>query len=162
MNQAPWLKNYEDGVSPSLFYPEVPLTRFLQDSAEHFPEATAMIFAGRKYSYRELRALVDSFAAALTSLGVSKGDRVALLLPNSPPYVIGYYAILKIGALVVNLNPLSVEREILYLLNHAEARTVLVAEPLYPRIAAIAARSRLENTVIACLREWAGEKPAGK
>jgi long-chain acyl-CoA synthetase len=162
MNEAPWLKNYEDGVPFSLAYPAVPLTRFLDDSADHFPDATAMIFAGRKFSYRELRAAVDSFAAALASLGVAKGDRVALLLPNSPPYVIGYYAVLKIGALVVNLNPLSVERELLYLLNHAEAKTILVAEPLYPRIACIADRSPLENTVIACLREWAGERPAGQ
>ena len=161
MNEAPWLKNYEDGVPPSLSYPEVPLTRFLEDSADHFPDATAMIFAGRKFSYREFRAAVDSLAAALASLGVGKGDRVALLLPNSPPYVIGYYAILKIGGLVVNLNPLSVERELLYLLNHAEARTVLVAEPLYPRIACIAEKSSLRNTVIACLRNWAAAKPAG-
>ena len=87
---------------------------------------------------------------------------MALLLPNSPPYVIGYYAILKIGGLVVNLNPLSVERELLYLLNHAEAQTILVAEPLYPRIAGIADKSSLRNTVIACLREWAAVKPAGK
>ena len=72
------------------------------------------------------------------SLGVQKGDRVALLLPNSPPYVIGYYAILKMGAIVVNLNPLSVERELLYLLNHAEAQTIIVAEPLFPAIAGIA------------------------
>jgi len=162
MNEAPWLKNYEDGVPHSLAYPEIPLTRFLDDSADHFPNATAMIFEGRKFSYQELRATVNSLAAALTSLGVSKGDRVALLLPNSPPYVIGYYAILKIGGLVVNLNPLSVERELLYLLNHAEAQTVLVAEPLYSRIAAIADRSALKNTVIVCLRQWAAVKPAGK
>ena len=162
MNEAIWLKNYEDGVPPSLSYPDVPLTRFLDDSADHFPDATAMIFEGRRFSYQEFRALVNSLAAALTSLGVGKGDRVALLLPNSPPYVIGYYAILKIGGLVVNLNPLSVERELLYLLNHAEAHTVLVAEPLYPRIAGIADKSPLQNTVIACLRQWVAVKSAGK
>ena len=162
MDQAPWLKNYEDGVPPSLSFPDVPLTRFLDDSADHFPNATAMIFGGKRFSYQELRAMVNSLAAALISLKVEKGDRVALLLPNSPPYVIGYYAILKIGGLVVNLNPLSVERELLYLLNHAEAQTVLVAEPLYPRIAAVADKSSLKNTVIACLREWAAVKPVGK
>ena len=162
MNEMTWLKNYEDGVPPSLSYPDVPLTRFLDDSADYFPDATAMIFEGRRFSYQEFRALVNSLAAALTSLGVGKGDRVALLLPNSPPYVIGYYAILKIGGLVVNLNPLSVERELLYLLNHAEAHTVLVAEPLYPRIAGIADKSPLQNTVIACLRQWVAVKSAGK
>jgi len=162
MSEAPWLKYYEDGVPYSLSYPEIPLTQFLDDSADHFPNATAMIFEGRKFSYQELRAMVNSLAAALISLGVGKGDRVALLLPNSPPYVIGYYAILKIGGLVVNLNPLSVEREILYLLNHAGAQTVLVAEPLYPRVAAIADKSPLKNTILVCLREWVALKSAGK
>ena len=162
MDEAPWLKNYEDGVPHSLSYPDVPLTRFLDDAADRFPKATAMIFGGKRFSYQELRAMVNSLAAALTSLKVEKGDRVAILLPNSPPYVIGYYAILKIGGLVVNLNPLSVERELLYLLNHAEAQTILVAEPLYPRIVAVAEKSSLKNTVIACLREWAAVKPVGK
>jgi len=162
MDEAPWLKNYEDGVPHSLSYPDVPLTRFLDDAADRFPNATAMIFGGKGFSYQELRAMVNSLARALTSLKVEKGDRVALLLPNSPPYVIGYYAILKIGGLVVNLNPLSVERELLYLLNHAEAQTILVAEPLYPRIVAVAEKSSLKNTVIACLREWAAVKPVGK
>jgi len=162
MDEAPWLKNYEDGVPHSLSYPDVPLTRFLDDAADRFPNATAMIFGGKRFSYQELRAMVNSLAAALTSLKVEKGDRVAILLPNSPPYVIGYYAILKIGGLVVNLNPLSVERELLYLLNHAEAQTILVAEPLYPRIVAVAEKSSLKNTVIARLREWAAVKPVGK
>jgi len=114
-----------------------------------------MIFEGRKFSYEELQGMVNAMASALTALGVKKGDRVALLLPNSPPYVVGYYAVLRIGGLVVSLNPLSVERELLYLLNHSEAQTILVAEALYPRIASIAGKSSLKNIVIACLREWA-------
>ncbi len=162
MDQAPWLNNYEDGVPHSLSYPDVALTRFLDDAAASFPQTTAMIFGRRRFIYRDLQAMVNSLAAALTSLGVGKGDRVALLLPNSPPYVIGYYAALKIGGLVVNLNPLSVERELLYLLNHAEAQTILVAEPLYPRIAGIVDKSSLRNTLITCLREWAAVQPGGK
>ncbi len=156
---TPWLKNYEDGVPSSLAYPKVPLTRFLQESAESFPQNTAMIFAGRKFSYRELQEKVDALAAALAALGLKKGEKVALLLPNSPPFVIGYYAILKAGGVVVSLNPLAVEREILHFLNHAEVRTVVVAEPLYPRIAEVADRSSVENILVARLRHWgAGKK----
>ena len=81
-----------------------------------------------------------------------------MLLPNSPPYVIGYYAILKVGGIVVTLNPLAVEREILHLLKHAEVRTILVADPLFSRIAQVAPQSSLENILIACLREWAEAK----
>jgi long-chain acyl-CoA synthetase len=158
MIETPWLKNYEDGVPTSLEYPRVPLPHFLQESAESFPQNTAMIFAGRKFTYRELQEKVDSLAAALNALGVRKGEHVGLLLPNSPPFVIGYYAILKVGGIVVSLNPLSVEREILHFLNHAAIRTLIVAEPLLPRIAEIAGQSSLENILVACLREWGGAK----
>jgi long-chain acyl-CoA synthetase len=162
MDETPWLKNYEDGVPDSLSYPDVPLTRFLDESASSFPEATAIIFGGKKYSYREVQAMVDALAAALFSLGVKKGDRVALLLPNSPPYIIAYYAALKIGGSVVNLNPLSVERELRYLLNHSEARTVVVTEALYPRISCISEKTCLQNIIIACLREWGSPPPTGE
>lgn len=163
MGDIPWLKNYEDGVPSSLAYPPVPLTYFLQDAAESFPQNVAMIFAGKKVVYKEFWENVKALAKALISLGVKKGDRVALLLPNSPPYVIGYYAILKAGGIVVNLNPLSVERELFHLLNHAEARTVIVAEPLFPRIGAIASSCPLQNILVSCLRDWsAGKSPSNK
>jgi long-chain acyl-CoA synthetase len=149
-----WLRNYEDGVPSSLVYPRVPLTAFLQEAAESFPKNVAIVFAGKKISYAELQENVNALANALLSLGVKKGERVALLLPNSPPYVIGYYAILKVGALVVNLSPLAVERELLFFLKHAEVRTIIVAEPLFYRIASVAAGSPLENVLVACLREW--------
>jgi long-chain acyl-CoA synthetase len=156
--ETPWLKHYEDGVPQSLTYPKVSLTRFLEDSAESFPANMAMVFAGRKFSYREFREKVNALARAFLALGVKKGDRIGLLLPNSPPYVIGYYAILKAGGVVVNLNPLAVGREILHFLKHGEVRTLIVAEPLCPRIAEIAGQSSLENILIACLREWAEAK----
>jgi long-chain acyl-CoA synthetase len=161
--ETPWLKNYEDGVPFSLTYPRVPLPHFLQASAESFPQNVAMVFAEKKFYYGEFQEYVNALACALRSLGVKKGDRVALLLPNSPPYVIGYYAILKVGAMVVNLNPLSVERELLYLLNHAEAQTIIVAEPLFPRVTCIVRQSSLQNILVACLREWGEkERPAGR
>ena len=158
MVETPWLKNYEDGVPPSLEYPKVSLPQFLRDSAESFPQSAAMVFAGRKFTYRELQEKVDSLAGALNALGVRKGERVGLLLPNSPPFIIGYYAILKVGGIVVSLNPLSVEREILHFLKHAGIRTLIVAEPLFPRIAEIVGQSSLENILVACLRAWAGFK----
>ena len=154
MVKTPWLKNYEDGVPHSLVYPKVPLTHFLQKSAESFPQNVALIFAGKKFSYREVQEKVDALAKAFIALGVKKGERVALLLPNSPPYVIGYYAILKVGGIVVTLNPLAVEREILHFLKHAEVRTIIVAESLFSRIDQVASQSSLENILIACLREW--------
>jgi long-chain acyl-CoA synthetase len=122
-----------------------------------------MVFAQKKFTYQELWEKVNALAKALTALGVKKGERVALLLPNSPPYVIGYYASLQVGAIVVNLNPLAVERELLYFLSHAEVRTIIVAQALFFRIANIASQSPLENILIACLQDWgAGAKLSGE
>ncbi|MDH4264641.1 MAG: long-chain fatty acid--CoA ligase [Deltaproteobacteria bacterium] len=161
--ETPWLKNYEDGVPFSLVYPRVPLTHFLRQAAEFFPQNPSMVFAQKKFSYRELQEKVNALANALVALGVKKGERVALLLPNSPPYVIGYYAILQVGAIVVNLNPLAVARELLYFLNHAEVRTVIVAESLFSRLDGIAPQSSLENILVTCLRDWgAGPKISGR
>jgi long-chain acyl-CoA synthetase len=135
----------------------------LRQAAESFPQNLARVFAQKKFSYRELREKVNALANALVALGVKKGDRVALLLPNSPPYIIGYYAILQVGAIVVNLSPLAVARELLYLLNHAEVRTIVVAEPRFFRIAGIAPQSSLENILVSCLRDWgASQKVSGK
>jgi len=160
--ETPWLKNYEDGVPTALVYPRTPLTAFLQEAALSFPQNVAIVFAGRKMTYVELQKNVSALAQALSSLGVKKGERVALLLPNSPPYVIGYYAILSIGGIVVNLNPLAVERELLYFLNHAEARIIIVAEPLFFRLAAIAAQSPLKIILVAGLQDKEAKSLSGK
>ena len=78
MIQTPWLKNYEDGVPPSLSYPKVPLTHFLQESADSFPQNIAMVFAGRKFSYQDLQDKINALANSLSSLGVKKGERIGL------------------------------------------------------------------------------------
>ncbi len=152
--ETPWVKNYEEGVPFSLVYPRVPVTHFLRQAAESFPQNLSMLFVQKKFTFQELREKVDALAVALVGLGVKKGERVALLLPNSPPYVIGYYASLQAGAIVVNLNPLAVERELLYFLNHAEVGTIIVAQALFSRIANIACRSPLKNILVACLQDW--------
>ncbi|MBU1206608.1 MAG: AMP-binding protein [Proteobacteria bacterium] len=162
--KTPWLNNYEDGVPPALVYPSVPLPHFLKQAAEFFPQNLAMVFAPKKFSYRQLQEMVNALANALVALGVQKGERVALLLPNSPPYVIGYYAILQVGAIVVNLNPLAVARELLCFLNHAEVRTIIVAESLFSRLDGIAPQSSLENILVTCLQDWGASQklPGGK
>ncbi len=158
MDETPWLRNYEDGVPFSLTYPRKPLHDFLTESARCFPKNTAIIFAGKKTDYEELEANVEALANALLALGVEKGDRIGLLIPNSPPYVIAYYAALRIGAMVFNLNPLAVERELLFLVHHAGARVLIVAEPLFPRISSLA---RDVKILVTCLGDWAERRKGG-
>ena len=102
---SPWLKNYPTEVSKTLSYSVFPLYKILDDSARNYPENTALIFYNRKISYKELEALSNKFAKALQDLGFKKGDRAALLLPNSPQFVIAFYGVLKAGGIISALNP---------------------------------------------------------
>src|SRR5512139_2099999 len=95
----PWLKSYKLGpykLDQSLApYPRVPVFKALDDAAEKFPGQTALLFLGRTIKYRHLRTLVDKFAAALSSIGVKKGDKVCLFLPNCMEFIISDWAVLK-------------------------------------------------------------------
>ena len=82
--ERPWLKFYEPGVPHHIDYPRIPLYRILDDTVEGFPELDAVIFQGKKIKYRELGEWVGNLASGLTQIGLRKGDRVALMLPNCP------------------------------------------------------------------------------
>jgi long-chain acyl-CoA synthetase len=144
MQDRPWLKNYPDGVPESLEpYPERSLYSILAESASRFPARPAIAFRlpgapmGKTITYRELERQVVRFAGVLASLGIRKGDRMGLILPNCPQYVIGYYAALRLGAVVVGNNPLYTERELSHQLKDAGIEVVVVLDVLYPKLAAI-------------------------
>jgi long-chain acyl-CoA synthetase len=119
-NDRPWYRFYDPRTPRSLEYPPIPFFRFLEDSARRFPDRPALIFkpahqgfAGSVMTYRELNELSDRLAAALYhELGVRKGDRVALIMPNIPQFVISYFAVQKIGGIVVATNPIYTSREV--------------------------------------------------
>jgi long-chain acyl-CoA synthetase len=98
-----WHKHYDSGVPRHLDYPRMPLYHLLDDSAARDPGRPCASFFGRRLSYRAVKDASDRFAAALQRLGVAPGDRVGLLLPNSPQFIIAYYGALKAGAVVVAL-----------------------------------------------------------
>src|SRR5919201_270452 len=119
----PWFKNYEPNVPQTIDYPAVTLEYFLDESARKYPYNTATHFVlsylaggrftvGGKLTYRKLNELADRFATALYQLGVRKGDRVALMLPNSPHFVVAFFGAMKLGAIVVNNNPTYTSREL--------------------------------------------------
>lgn len=121
----PWESHYDNKVPLQLNYPEGTLDALLRNIVEKYPQETAIIFLGFKMSYTELGNSIERLAVALSELGINPGDRVALLLPNCPQYVIGYYAILTIGGIVVPVNPLSTETELLHIFRDAEVRVVI-------------------------------------
>jgi len=103
---SPWLAHYDDGVPASLEpYPDRTLIDYLADAARAHPAHPALLFKGARVSYGELQRLSDVFAAALQSLGVKPGHRVALVLPNCPQFFIAEFGAWKAGAIVSPLNP---------------------------------------------------------
>lgn len=100
----PWLTQYEKHVPHTLSYPEVPVHRFLLDTVDRHPDHQAMTFNEIHFTYKALNERVNRFAHGLLKMGVEKGDRIAFLLVNSPTYVFAFFAAMKLGAIVVNLN----------------------------------------------------------
>lgn len=130
----PWTKYYDSEVAITLNYPEVTLDALFRRSVENHPEAIALIFFGLEISYKQLGLYVNSLATALLDIGIQKGDSVALLLPNCPQYVMSYYAILSIGAVVVPVNPLSTEPELLHIFRDGQVRTAICLDLLAGRL----------------------------
>ncbi|MFQ6089011.1 MAG: AMP-binding protein, partial [Candidatus Methanofastidiosia archaeon] len=151
-----WLKNYPKQVPESAEYPEVPMHHYLDEAASKFPERTSMIFVDKKITYKEFREDVLRLANALKDLGVKKGDRVSVFMPNCPQAVISYYATLKIGGVVVESNPMYVERELEHQLNDSEAETIITLDLklLYPKVKAIREKTKLKNIIVSNLKEY--------
>ncbi len=153
MDDRPWLKRYDDGVPQHIDYPQVPLTALLEEAAKKYPEAPCTIFKGAKISYREMNELTDRMAAGLASLGVKKGDRVGIFMPNTPQFVLGYFGILKAGGVVVATNPLYSAREIEHQLNDSGIEIMLVMSNFYNLIKSVQPKTGLRKLVVTNLRE---------
>ena len=129
----PWFASYPAGVPRTLEpYPQASVFSMLESSARRFPDRPAMAWFGRHMSYRFLLKEVERFSAVLSALGIAKGDRVGLILPNAPQYVIAYYATMRIGAILVGNNPLYTQREMEHQLKDAGIEALVVLDQLYP------------------------------
>ncbi len=149
MDSKPWYKSYAPGVPEAIDYEKMTVSASLARSAKRFADAPALYYMGKKITFAELDALVNRFARALMGLGIRKGDKVAMVLPNIPQVVIANMATLRIGAVTVMNNPLYTEHELAYQLNDSDARIALTLGPLVPRVLSAMPRTKLEK-VIAC------------
>jgi long-chain acyl-CoA synthetase len=147
--ELPWAKSYPASVDWSAPLPVTPLYEILDDAVRQYPDKSAVDFLGKLYSYRELGDLVARAAKGLQDLGVKKGDRVGLFLPNTPYYYVLYFAILKAGGIVVNFNPLYAEREIEQQINNS-GTTVMATVDLpmcYGKLASMLGRTCLKRII---------------
>jgi long-chain acyl-CoA synthetase len=144
----PWLRSYQEGVPAHLDIPDEPLTWLLDRAANHQPNCTAIIYYGTKVTYAQLSNLANRFARSLQQLGLQKGDRVALALPNIPQFPIAFYGALRAGAVVVPTNPLYTEREMQHQLVDAGAKVLVMLDSLYPVVRKIKQTMALEHVIV--------------
>ena len=155
MQRKIWHKSYDPGVPPELDFEDIVLPGFLQRSAERHPRRTALVFENLRMSYRELLAEVERMAGFLASLGVGRGDRVALHLPNLPQTVIATFGILRANAQVVMTNPLYTPREIEHQWNDAGCRVAITADFLFEgRLRAIRDQLPVEHYVVTSIPDY--------
>ncbi|MFN8498708.1 MAG: AMP-binding protein [Anaerolineae bacterium] len=155
MNQRPWLLHYDSGVPPTLEpYPRRTLLDVVAEAAEQRPNHTALLFKGSRLSYRKLERLSDAFAAALAGLGLKKGERVAVMLPNSPQMVVGQLGAWKAGAIVTPINPLYSEAELEGLVRKCGAEIALVLTPYYAKVKAVQPRTNLRLVIATNIKEY--------
>ena len=153
MQNKPWLKNYDQGVPHSIEYPAIPLFGLLEESAKKYPERVCTIFKGAETSYKEMDDYANRLAAAFHGLGIKKGDRVGLFMPNTPQFVMAYYGLLKAGAVVVATNPLYTEREIIYQVNDAGVEHMVLMTNNYEKVKAIQDQTRIKQIIVTNLKE---------
>jgi long-chain acyl-CoA synthetase len=137
VDEKPWFKVYEPNVPRKVEIPEISLTEMLNTTIKNFSDHPALIFAGKTINYQEMDLLIDRMAKAFVKQGIKKGDRISIYMPNSANWVIAFFAILRVGAVVIQTNPLYVEGELKAQYSDAGAVGVVSIPQLLPRLMAI-------------------------
>jgi long-chain acyl-CoA synthetase len=156
----PWLRHYDYWVPPSLTYPQRPLCEILDTSAIDVPDRPATAFLGAELTFREIKTRSDAFAIALAELGIVKGDRVGIMLPNCPQYIVAAFAVLRLGAVVVNVNPTYTAREILSLATDSGMSAMVTLDVLAPLVLEIRSKTRIRHVVVTSLGEYSAARSA--
>jgi long-chain acyl-CoA synthetase len=150
----PWIDHYDYWVQPHMNYPRRPLGEILRLTAADVPDRPATAFLGAQLTWAEVKERSDRLATALARFGISKGDRVGIMLPNCPQYLIAAFALLRIGAIVVNVNPLYTPREIVVVAADSGMRLLITLDILAPQAQAVRDQTSIEAIVITSVAEY--------
>ncbi|QQK76556.1 long-chain fatty acid--CoA ligase [Salicibibacter cibarius] len=142
-----WLDHYPDHIKKEIEIPNKSLPQMLKASIANYGGNVALHFYGEEITYRELGELTDSFTTALQNAGVEKEDRVAIMLPNCPQFVVSFYGSLQAGAIATQINPMLVGKELQYILTNAGAETIVIHEPLLPVLDQIIGDTFIKNVI---------------
>ncbi len=153
MEARPWLAHYDEGVPQTIDYPSVPIFHFLEESARKYPDRACTIFKGAEISFREMDAITDKLAAALADLGIKKGDRVGIFIPNTPQFVMVYFGILKAGGVVVAIDSRYTAPEIVHQANDAGIETMFVMSNFYHTMKTAQRDTKIKTLIVTNIKE---------
>ncbi len=154
LGERPWHRHWPEDVPRSIAYPEIPVQGLLREAARKWPTTTATMFYGATLTYGDLDRLADRFAAGLRRIGVGAGDRVSILMPNCPQFLIAFFGILRAGAIVVQTNPLYTPRELEAQYADAGVETVVCVDLCFHNVAAIRGSTRVQRVVVTDIKEY--------
>jgi long-chain acyl-CoA synthetase len=150
----PWLEHYPPEIPHTVSYEGKTIHQYLSESAQAYPKKKALHFLGTELTFAKLYRQSLQFATYLKEIGLQKGDRVSIMLPNCPQAVIGYYGTLLAGGIVVQTNPLYMERELEYQLSDSGAKIILCLDLLYPRVRKVKAVTEIEHIIVTGIKDY--------
>ena len=154
MSNKPWQQMYPEGIPTTLIYDDKPVQAYLKESAVKHPYKASIHFMGRELTFKEVYESSLKFAAYLKELGLEKGDRVAILLPNCPQSVISYFGILMAEGVVVQTNPTYTERELEYQMKDAGAKIIVTMDILFPRVAKTVPKTNIQHIIVTAIKDY--------
>lgn len=160
MRHRPWLQHYDYWVPHQLTFPKRPLSDILDATAIEIPDRPATAFLGAGLTFRDIKTRSDAFAAALAQRGIGKGDRVGIMLPNCPQYIIAAFGVLRIGAVIVNINPTYTAPEILNVAQDSGMRALLTLDRLAPLVASLKGDTKIDLIALTSLFEYSAQAEA--
>jgi long-chain acyl-CoA synthetase len=154
--RKPWLQRYDYWVPAEVTFPTQSIYHTLNLAATLYPDQPATAFLGIKVTFKEVKQQADKLAMALTKLGIGKGDRVGVMLPNCPQYIISFFAITRLGAIVVNINPIYTAREVEFVAKDSGMRAIIVLDMLAPVVLGVLAQTSIENVITTSVLAYSG------
>jgi len=149
----PWLKHWPNNVPKTIKYPTIPLHGLLEEAAHSYPNKVAIVYGEQEITYTQLEYTSSQFANALVKLGLKKGDRVAIFLPNIPQFIIAYFGTLKASGVVTAISPLHREREVEYQLLDSGTQIIVTLDTLYPIVENVRGKTPIKHVILTRLAE---------
>ncbi|MEK5390517.1 long-chain-fatty-acid--CoA ligase [Margalitia sp. FSL K6-0131] len=154
MENKPWLSHYPEEIPKTLQLEEKPVHAYLTKAAENYSDKIAIHFMGKELTYKEVYESSVKLASYLRTLGIKKGDKVAIMLPNGPQSVISYFGVLYAGGVVVQTNPLYTERELAYQMEDSEAKAIITLDILFPRVTKIMGKTSINDIIVTAVKDY--------